>query len=282
MAAIIDVSDLTNLSTGGGAGLPEVYWFNKDDRLIGGAAPATVSGRITSLWSYIGIPADGAIPVGASLCNRSTVGAMLQRDPGGGRQKWCLGSVGGAGIVAGGWSIYDRLAHYGGGSGTVTISQAVNTPALSRWGGAAASGNQMWAEIHAAIGVTVVNLTVTYTNQDGVGGRTSIPIRIGGTGLREQTRMLQIPFQAGDTGVRSIESFILSATTGTPGNIGFVIARPILFGAASDVGIPYVRDLITELPPAQEVLPDACLALQYIANNTTAPTNWGMMAYVEK
>lgn len=282
MAAIIDVSDALNLATGGGSGPAEVYWFNKDNRLISGAAPAMVSGRIASLWSYIGIPADGAVPSGSAVCNRSTAGAMLQADPGGGRQKWCLGSIGGAGIQAGGWAIYDRLAHYGGGSGTLTTTQTVNTPALTRWGGSAAAGNQMWVEIHTQIGITSVNLTVSYTNQAGTAGRTSIPIQVGGTGLREQTRMLQIPFQAGDTGVRSIESFILSATTGTAGNIGFVIARPILFGSAADIGIPYVRDLITELPPAQEVLADACLALQYIANGTSAPTCWGMMAYIEK
>lgn len=282
MAAIIDVSDSINLATGGQAGPPEVYWFFKENRIASGAAPASVTGRITSLWSYIGIPADGAVPVGASVCNRSTIGAMLQADPGGGRQKWCLGSIGGAGVAPGGWEIYDRLAHYGGGSGTSLISQPVNTPALTRWGGALAAGNQIWAEVHAQIGVTAVGLVVTYTNQAGTAGRTSISTQIGSAGLREQTRMIQIPLQAGDTGVRSIESFILSASTGTVGNIGLVIARPILFGASADIGIPYVRDLITELPPAQEVLADACLAFKYIANSVTAPTNWGMMAYLEK
>lgn len=283
MAALIDVSDALNLATGGGSGPPEVYWFNKDNRVTGGgAAPVMVSGRIASLWSYMGIPADGAVPSGSSVCTRSTTGAMLQADPGGGRQKWCLGSIGGAGLTPGGWAIYDRLAHYGGGSGTSTSTQNVNTPALTRWGGAAAAGNQMWIEIHTQVGATVVNLTVTYTNQAGTAGRISTPVQIGGAGLREQTRMIQVPFQAGDTGVRSIESFILSASTLTAGNIGFVIARPILFGSSSDIGIPYVRDMVTELPPAQEVLADACLALMYIANSTTAPTNWGMMAYVEK
>ncbi len=283
MAALIDVSDVLNLATGGGSGAPEVYWFFKDNRITGGgAAPNGVAGRVTSLWSYIGIPADGAVPSGASVCNRSTVGAMLQADPGGGRQKWCLGSIGGAGVVPGGWEIYDRLAHYGGGSGTVTTAQTVNTPALTRWGGALAVGNQIWIEIHTQIGATGSTLSVSYTNQAGTAGRTSISIPIGGAGLREQTRMLPVPLQAGDTGVRSVESFTLSATTGTAGNIGVVIARPILFGASADAGIPYVRDLITELPPAQEVLADACLALKYVANSTPPPTNLGMMAYVEK
>lgn len=56
------------------------------------------------------------------------------------------------------------------------------------------------------------SIAVTYTNQDGVTGRTTGTIAA--TGVAPIVgRMLQLPLQAGDTGVQKIESVTSTVST---------------------------------------------------------------------
>ena len=75
--------------------------------------------------------------------------------------------------------------------------------------------------------LTATSVSVTYTNQDGVGGRVTPLVQIGGTGHRETNRMIQLPLQSGDTGVRSVESRTQTATTGTAGAYGVTLFKPL-------------------------------------------------------
>jgi hypothetical protein len=68
-------------------------------------------------------------------------------------------------------------------------------------------------------------VTVSYTNQAGVSGRTTAVQAIGGSGNSSTGRMIFLPLQAGDTGVRSVESVTLIATTGTAGNFGVALFK---------------------------------------------------------
>ena len=282
MAAITDLSDLINRQTGGNSGTPENIWFQKVPRVSGVAATTPIAGRAASLWTYDGMPASGAVPTSAAIPDRTTTGAIPFTAPGGGRDKHLIGTAV-VPSVAGVFLLYDRLFHIGGLSGTSTADQTVQgspaSPALTRNTGGA--GNIAWYEVYTIIGTTNTTLTMTYTNQDGTGSRTST-INIGATGFREVTRAQRIPLAAGDTGIREIENVKLTGTTGTLGNFGITIAQPLAWIPVGAAGSAGWRDYTTGLPGIPTINPDACLALLFIPATTAAPEVWGCLGTVEK
>jgi hypothetical protein len=179
--------------------------------------------------------------------------------------------------------LYDRLFHIGGLSGIVTTAQTVQsatpTPALTRNTGGA--GNFAFYEVYSILGTTGTTLTMTYTDQDGNTGQTST-INIGATGFREETRAQRIPLAAGDSGIQAVERVQLSASTGTAGNFGITIARPLAIIPVGAAGIMGWRDYTTGLPGIPAIDPNACLALLFIPGAATAPEVFGGLGLVEK
>lgn len=282
MTALTNLSDIVNRATGGNSGTPEHLWFSRLDRLQGGTAPvATVAGRITSLWGYAGSPAgvDVSTPPGAaSNPTRATSGALKQANPGGGRQKWLLGME----IVSsqvGAVLLYDRLMQVSGLSGTVTTAQTITSGTITRYTGG--DGNVLYAEIYTAVGATPTTITASYTNQAGTSGKTTTAVVFGGAGYQEVGRLIQLPLAAGDTGVRSVQSVTLAASSGTAGDFGVTIAHPLCFDAIGQAGAGFPRDMITGLPSLPEIVTDAALALAWLAGGTTAPQVFGALHSVE-
>ena len=160
--------------------------------------------------------------------------------------------------------LVDMLNLSGGMSGIVTGPQSTNLPtaALTRYTDGA--GVMAAIMIHTAIGATATTCTVTYTNQSGTGSRTSPAFQIGGTGFATAGFLLKIPLQAGDTGVRSVESINIVATTGTAGNIGIVLYKPLAMFVATDAETSNFNDCISTgkmVGQFNEVLDDACLSI---------------------
>jgi hypothetical protein len=281
MAAIASLSDLVNRMSGGNNGTPETVFAFKVAR-AGGVNPSTPSlGRMFSYWTYDGMPASGAVPTAGAIPTRTTVGALPFTAPGGSRQKWLV-NVAAVPTIAGTLILYDRLYHIGGLSGTLTTDQTVQgstpSPALTRNTGGA--GNHIFYEIYTQVGSTSRTLTVTYTDQDGNTGQTAT-INIGGTDFAAQTRVQRIPLAAGDTGVRAVEKVALSASTGTTGNFGITIGRPlaqISIGTASSGGW---RDFTTGLPGLPEIDSDACLAMYYTPSSASVSEMWLTYSMVE-
>lgn len=124
--------------------------------------------------------------------------------------------------------LFDRLVHTSALSGTSVLSQTVNSTALpARATGGA--GVLAFMRVWTALGGTDSTITVTYTNQSGTGSRTgTIRRRTGSPAEAYGANVLHpMEMQVGDTGVRSIQSAQLSGTTGTVGDWGFVLMRPI-------------------------------------------------------
>lgn len=278
MANLTDLSDIIERVTGGNSGTPEHLFYYKDGR-VAAAAGVTVAGRFSSLWQYNGQPSHGAAPGAVAAPDNTTTGGLKQTDPGGGRQKWLLGGTASA-SVAGTLVIYDRLLHISGLNGTLNTAQTVGG-SITRYTGAESVGNQIWVEVYTQIGTTATTITASYTDQDGNSGITSQTAAIGGTGLREVQRMIQIPVASGDTGVRAVASVTLAATTGTAGNFGVTIARPLAYIPLGVVGTGSVRDFISGLPSVIEIKTDACLSLAWLANGTAGPQIWGSLHMVE-
>jgi hypothetical protein len=282
MAAITDLSDLINRQSGGNSGTPENLFFHKVPRTAGAAVTAPIAGRGASIWIYDGMPAAGAVPTTAAIPTLATNGAIPFTAPTGGRDKHLI-SVSIAPTVPGVYLLYDRLLHIGGLNATLTTSQTVQgspaSPALTRNTGGA--GNIAFYEIYTIIGTTSTTLTMTYTNQEGTGSRTST-MNIGGTAFREVTRMQRIPLAAGDTGIQSVQSVQLTATTGTAGNFGITIAQPLALIPVGAGGLMGWRDYTTGLPGIPVIDDNACLALMYIPNVATAVELFGSLGTIEK
>lgn len=260
---------------------PDNDWPSMKDGRVGSAAAAVTStGFWTSLWLQNGAPnGAGVAPGAAAVPTRTTAGALLQLNPTPPAEKWLLGfSL--AANSAGTLRLYDRLLHNSGLSGTSVAAQAVGGPALTRYTNGV--GNQIWIEIYTQIGATIRSVTASYTNQDGVAGRTTPSRQIGGTGYREAQRMLQFALQAGDYGVRSVESVTIDATTGTVGDFGVTITHDIGEVAFDEAGVGAVRDYISAVPGPPEIQTDACLTWAWFAATAGDTINFdGLTIFVD-
>jgi len=280
MAAIADLSDYVNRATGGNSGTPEnIFWYKQP--YIAATIDTWAAGLMYSMWKYDGFPGPGATPTTVAAPTSSTAGAMPFTDPGGGRQKWLMT----AGMItvgpnAGGVFLYDRLLHIGSLDGTVTTAQTVGGSLTRHTGGA---GNQIWIEIYTAVGTTNRTITASYTNQSGTSGRTTQAVLFGasaGNPGNDANLMIQLPLQAGDTGVQAVASVTISATTGTAGNFGVTVASPIAFIPFDDNG-GAMRNFATGMPGLPEIESGACIASAVYAMTTTEAPVYGALGMVE-
>lgn len=284
MAALTDFSDILNRATGGNNGTPENLFFYRDGRITGGtAATGYTQGQWETFWWNVGSPGLGAIATsGATYPTNATAGALAQTDPGGGRTKWLIGATACA-TYAGIITIYDRLATYGGLSGTSTSEQTCTMTLSSRYTSSSeAPGNEIWVEIGTQIGTSGTTATCSYTNEGGTASRTTQAITIGGTGYRETRRILRVPLQSGDRGVTAVASITLAGSTGTAGDFAVIVARP-LFSIAVSVGcVAGVREFTSSLPGPIEIKTDACLAIAYYCHLATGASHiFGSLHMIE-
>ena len=189
-----------------------------------------VAGGFCSLWRGTGLPAQGAIPAAAAICNKALTGAFGFTNAGGGfenRLAWAYyNSVTTAGHA---FELHDRLAHMGGLSGIVITAQAVTVDLLTlavpaaRLGDTSYKDVRWWIEWYIATGATGVNFTVNVTYSDNSTGNIVIAVPAN-TGASRAIPIL--PAVAG-LGIKSINNVTLSATTGTAGSFGFTATRQL-------------------------------------------------------
>jgi hypothetical protein len=272
MGSIASLDSLINLSTGGGAAAPQHLVGFKIDRVAGAAPASMVSGRYTSLWQYGGSQGPGAAP-GGSVRNptNNTNGALKFTSPGGGRTLWSV-SRGFTALAAGTYQLHDRLLDISGLSATVTTAQTVGGTLTRNTNG---DGNEILVEIFTQIGATPTTITASYTNQAGTAGRITEAVTFGGTNAREAQRIIKLPLQAGDKGVRSVQSVTVLATTGTAGDFGLVVSRPLCSLNVGASGRGDVDSRIIQIDDA------ACLWWVVMAGTSTPPAGPWDISLVE-
>lgn len=193
-----------------------------------------LAGGLTSLWRATGIPAQGAIPTAAAVCNKALLGAMPYNGPTVGEES-NVGGLSVAGTISHLFQIYDRLSHMGGLNGTTATAQTVNLTIPPNRGAAVDGSDVEWfLEIYTDIGTTGVTATVAYLDQTDT-ART-VTMTIGGASpANRASRLFQVIPNAGQS-IKSITS-ITHATTGVAGNYGFTCAKRIL---AEPMGQPNI------------------------------------------
>lgn len=238
-------------------------------RLINGHPQwGTVNLHLRSTW-VLGNAPTGVTPTTAAVCTSLTVGAFnyetltLQDASTARRVARAVASFAGSSAHL----LVDRLSHQGGLSGTVTGVQTTNLPtaALTRY--VSGVGVVALLEIYVAVGATATTIVVSYTNQAGVAGQLSPAFTFGGSTDQGITRAIIVPLASGDTGVRSVENVNILATTGTAGNFGVTLVKPLqsfisAVGAERQIEFDAVKNLGLCFPKLQT---GACL--QFLAHN---------------
>jgi len=225
------------------------------------------AGSWHSLWTVAGQPGAGAAQgtVNGAIPTSATVGAFPFTNPTGGALSY-LARLALSSTQMGFFTLYDRLWHDSGLSATVTTSQAITQPALTRW--TAGDGNELWIEIYTATTASAT-ATITYTNQAGVAGKTTSVVIPASTVAGQA---IPVPLAAGDTGIRAVTAAQLSASM-TAGNWGLTILRDVAsFPVANanmgtvlnayDLGLPQIQD-------------NAALAWMVLLNGTATPAITG-------
>jgi hypothetical protein len=160
--------------------------------------------------------------------------------------------------------IVDILNMSGGMSGIVTGTQTTNIPTASLTRYTDGEGVHAAIIVHATVGTTSTTVTATYTNQSAVGSRVTSSVQIGGAAFREAGTLFRLPLQAGDTGIRSVESINIVGTTGTAGNIGIVLYKPLALVFMNDLETNQTTECVSTgrmVGQFNETLNNACLSV---------------------
>lgn len=257
-----------------------VYWAKA-------ATSTLVAGRPTSLWSLAGAPGAGAFDTtlnGVVLSSSSTIpdGSIPHYDPASGNSY--LSRFTGRTSTAGTLLLLDRLWHNGGYTITSTAAQNSTTPTwpsrcptsgADDTPGTTGHGVMLACEISAATGAGTPTITCSYTNSNGTAGRTGTNILATAASAAIGATYF-IGLQAGDVGVRSLQSVTLSATW-TSGTMNMVAYRVLAELELAGANLPGAIDAITSGFPR---LYDGVVPwLVLIPNGTGAATVAG--SYVE-
>ena len=186
----------------------------------------------------------------------------------------------------------DVLGYYPLTTNTITTSQTlINTLSLPRY--ADGAGVRAYIVATTTMGAGTPNITMTYTNQAGVSGRT-MPITVSAVATAVQSHIVHsdpsankyfpfLPLQAGDTGIRSVQSIQLSATM-TSGSMALVLCKPLATLPLTTAGVMAERNLMTQLPALPRLYDGCNLNMLFFTANATAAatpfigyieTSWG-------
>jgi len=271
MAAITDLSDYVNLSTGGNSGNPEALFISIDGRVGASAATAPVAGRMVSLWQYNkSRGGSGAAPSTARALTRTTQGAFAQNAPGASATKWLKGGYAICN-APGSVMLYDRLVDSGGLSGTTTTAQTTNLPTATLTRHTDGLGNFIFVEVSTLIGTTATTATIGYKDTNG-DSRTTPAFSIGGTGLREAQRFIRVPLADAyaNLGVTEIENIDLVASTTTVGDIAVGIGHELCALPCIGAGGCFPEDFLSGAQNMVDV-GEACISGYFIGPLTTVP-----------
>jgi len=166
------------------------------------------------------------------------------------------------------------VAYTDAGTGTHTMTVYLGERAPSE-----GAGVQAFLTPSVALGAGTPNITLTYTDAAGNAGNTTpatLPqsnatapigqIEYSGTGAGKYGPF--VPLAAGDSGIRTIQTFQYSVTH-TSGTTNIVLCRPLLTLPMTTVGVASERDLLNQLPSLPRVYDGACLVWLMYAGAAT-------------
>jgi len=131
------------------------------------------------------------------------------------------------------------------------------------------NGMEIWVEVSTAFATgNSWQVRVTYTNYEGVTGRSTIISPVNAAATLTLGRMFQLPLQAGDSGVQTIESVIVTngGTAMTAGAFNILILRPLWFNRVPVANSGSIDDMLKVGLP--KVYNDSAFFLQVQPDST--------------
>lgn len=239
------------------------YSHSKDSGFPGAWAPGTpgLNGRNT----------DGTQAADAGCINVGNAASGL----------WYLRDINMAGTVAGQFNLYDVLWVNSGLTVTTTTAQNITQPTLpARDNNGSTNGLGIYAGILVTTATTnaspVTNTTMSYTNSDGTASRTATISSFPATAVIGTFVPFQL--QAGDKGIRSIQSITLGTSYGG-GAISIICFNPMASASvplANSGSLAYPKKLDLRLYDGH------CLLPFWLASTTTATTINGNIYFINK
>jgi len=245
------------------AGMQPPLYFHK-------ANPGTTGGGTwTSFWGVEGIPGAGSRSgaIAGAAISSPVAGAFPFDNPVSGNSY--LARFVGSAPQNGTLLLCDRLWDNGGINSTITTSQTVNSvafPARDADGSTDGRLVHLGVEVATALAGTST-VTIGYTNSAGTGSRTATPYQGSIISAAPANRFYPISLQAGDLGVRQVNTVQLGTSIGT-GVIHLVAYRVLATLATQVSNVGYSEDAIAMGMP--RIFNDSALFLLYLpANNAT-------------
>lgn len=174
----------------------------------------------------------------------------------------------------------DRLWHNSGFTITSTGAQTINSvawPARDMNGSTNGVGVILGVEVSGATGAGTPTITVSYTNDANTSGRTGTN-SVATVASSAVGSFYPIGLQAGDTGVRSVQTLTLSATwtSGTMHLVAYRVLASLELGAA---GLPNAIDALTSGMP--RCYDNTVPFLVYIPQTTTTTQLTGTAVFTQ-
>jgi len=230
-------------------------WFSVFD-LAGNPGGGTLAGTSTTA---------GVVPTDA------TAGCPTINAFGGGATGY-LAQVDFGNTVACRMMLFDMLfkaGAYSFAAGTTTLSAQPSYSSRVA-GGTDYADTQIRIEVSTAFATgTSWSVVVTYTNQSGTAGRSTVAFTGLAAAALTQGKMLQLALQAGDTGVQKIESVVVTngGTAMTAGAFNVLVLRPLWSGRCRTANDGDVHDLAKTGMP--QVYADSALVLAVNPDSTS-------------
>lgn len=191
------------------------------------ASTTTIANTRFSVFDKAGNPGAGTLALSTALTGvvptDSDAGYPTINSFGGGNTGY-LTRVQFASSVTGRLELWDRLFGINVSLASLATTTLASQASYSgRVPGSNYAGLRIFLEFTtAAAAATTVN--VTYTNQAGTTGRsTGATASLSGTTVN---RLIELPLQAGDTGVQKIETVVVGGTAGA-GAVNVIVLRPL-------------------------------------------------------
>jgi hypothetical protein len=174
--------------------------------------------------------------------------------------------------------LVDLLGFYPVTSVTTTGAQTLNnTVTLPRYTDGA--GVQAFITPSTVMGAATPNISIGYTNSASTAGRaTPATLPIGNTAAAVTSVVYSgtgagkfgpfIPLQAGDAGIKSVQSINLSVSY-VSGVLNLVLCKPLMTLPITTLGVTAERDLVNQFASMPKVYDGACLAWLMLAGAAT-------------
>lgn len=159
-------------------------------------------------------------------------------------------------------------------AGTGTHTMTVQIPRYTT-----GEGVRAFLTVRATTGATGHNLSYVYLDSTGVSSSSPVTVactasaivpHITHSGVAANNYTPFVPLASGDTGIRSLTSAQLSASSGTASTAAFVLVRPLAQVTISVTGLMTEKDLLNQIPSLPQIKDKACLGFILVAGASVA------------